>query len=247
VSFDQLCNRHGERLDSTFAGGREGGRELVVIGHGVTSNHERPYLIALGEALAERGVASLRLSFAGNGASGGRFEECTISKEVEDLGCVLDALSGWRVAYAGHSMGAAVGVLRAAGDERLRALVSLAGMTRVQAFVERHFGQLTPGRDCMLDRPSCPLSQTFVEDARRIDTTLAASARVRVPWLLLHGTADELVPLQDSIEAREANAGRARLVELEGADHRFSGRHGELAAIAADWLCAGPLVPVSPR
>ena len=51
------------------------------------------------------GVNALRFSFAGNGASGGQFTDATISKEVADLGSVLDAYAGWNVCYIGHSMG----------------------------------------------------------------------------------------------------------------------------------------------
>ena len=231
-----LRNARGERLDHAFTPGRDGSRDLVVVGHGVTSSHDRPYLVELCEALAGAGTASLRFSFAGNGESEGRFEECTISKEVDDLGAVLDAWGGWNVAYVGHSMGGCVGVLRAAIDDRIRALVSLAGMTRVQRFMERHFGALTPGADFMLGRPSCPLSRAFLDDARAVDTTLPQAAEVRVPWLLVHGTEDEFVPLEDSLEARAAAGDRPELVVLDGADHRFGGRHDELLAAVVPWL-----------
>jgi pimeloyl-ACP methyl ester carboxylesterase len=231
----ELRNCHGERLDHVFTSGG-GGEPLVLIAHGVTSSHDRPYLVALSEALASAGIDSLRISFAGNGASEGRFEECTLTKEVEDLGCVLDALEGRRVAFAGHSMGAAVGVLRAADDRRIRALVSLAGMVRVRAFVECHFGDLVPGHDHMLGRERCPYSQVFLDDARAVDTVLPAARRVAVPWLLVHGTADDLVPLEDSLEARAASGGPAELVELRGVDHRFAGAHEKLVGAVVPWL-----------
>ncbi len=87
------------------------------------------------------------MSFAGNGESEGRFEDVTPTKEAADLGSVLDALEAWgvqHVAYVGHSMGGAVGVLRASVDPRIEALVSLAGMFHVHAFMQRTFGHLVP-------------------------------------------------------------------------------------------------------
>ena len=42
-------------------------RSLVVIGHGVTGNKERPWALALSAALQAAGISSLRFSFAGNG------------------------------------------------------------------------------------------------------------------------------------------------------------------------------------
>jgi alpha-beta hydrolase superfamily lysophospholipase len=216
-----LTNAAGESLDHAFTPGDPGRRSIVVIAHGVTGQHDRPYLNSLAEGLAGRGLAALQITYAGNGRSGGRFEECTISKEVADLGSVLDTLDGWSVGYAGHSMGGAVGVLRTAQDARLRALCSLAGMVQVQAFMERVFGDLAPG-DPMLGREQCPLSAAFLADARDIHDTLGAAREIDVPWLLVHGTQDELVPYSDSEEAQAASGG-ADLVPLPGADHRLTG------------------------
>jgi len=220
---EPITNGRGERLDHEYRPGRTGARDLVLIGHGVTANKDRPWLVALADELEAAGVGTLRVSFAGNGASEGRFEDATITKEVADLGSVLDRLADRDVTYAGHSMGAAVGVLRAASDERIRRLVSLAGMVHTRSFCERKFGDLEPGRDVMWDKPECPLSQAFVDDLTTIDTVVGAAARVRVPWLLVHGTADTVVPFQDSVDARSAAGGPAELVELEGVDHVFDG------------------------
>jgi len=209
-----------------------------VVLHGVTSQHERPYLVALCDALARSGIAALRFSFAGNGRSEGAFAEATITKEVEDLGAVLDRFPDREVAVVGHSMGAAVAVRRAARDPRIRALVSLAGMVDVRGFVTRHFGGLVPGRDVMFDRPGCVLSAAFVADAMRIGTVVPDAQRIGVPWLLVHGDRDELVPLADSEAATAAAPGRAVLRVLTGADHRFDGQVDELLAVVVPWLAA---------
>ena len=116
----EIRNRSGERLAYTWTPGDDDDC-VVVIGHGLTSQHDRPWLIAVSEALHAAGIASLRFAFAGNGESEGEFSRATITKEVEDLGCVLDALGDRRIAYAGHSMGGAVGTLRTADDPRIRA------------------------------------------------------------------------------------------------------------------------------
>ncbi len=234
-----IHNSLGERLDHVFMPGRAGGRELVLVAHGVTSHHDRPYLVALGDALAAAGTASLRFSYSGNGASGGRYAETTITKEVADLGTVLDAATAagyGPIGYAGHSMGAAVGVLRAATDPRIRALASLAGMVFVRGFCERHFAGLEPGRDMMFGRVGCPLSRAFLDDALAIDTVLPAARRIAVPWLLVHGDADELVPLADAEAARAATGGRAELVVLPATDHRFADRIDGMVAATAPWL-----------
>ena len=232
----ELRNRGGERLDHAFTPGSPDRSDLVIIGHGVTSHHDRPYFRDLADAFAARGVASLAVTWSGNGNSEGSFEDCTISKEVDDLRAILDALEGWNVGYAGHSMGGAVGVLCAADEPRIRALCSLAGMVHVQRFVETVFGHLAPG-EAMLDRPECPLSGAFLADAARIVDVLPSAAGLEVPWRLVHGTEDELVPYTDSEDAHTANPA-AELVPLAGADHRFTDRHAELCAAVAPWFDA---------
>ena len=234
-----IRNAHGERLAAAFKPGRPGDDRLVVIGHGLTSQHDRPWLCAVADTLAAAGIASLRFSFAGNGGSEGRFVDATITKEVGDLGAVLDALPGWRIAYAGHSMGAAVGVLRAAADARIRALVSLAGMVHVAAFVERWLGHLVPGRDVMFDKPHCPLGRAFLDDACRIGSVVDTAARLTMPWLLVHGDRDEMVPLRDAQDAHAAAAAagaRPELVVLPGHDHRFAPRVDDMASTVQRWL-----------
>lgn len=243
--FANLRNRAGERLDVAFVApsgdAASGARPLVVLAHGVTSAHDRPYLIALGEALAARGVAVARLSFAGNGASEGRFEECCPTKEVDDLGALLDAAvaAGFGpLGYAGHSMGGAVGVLRAARDERIAALVSLAGMHHVGRFYARVAAQLRYG-ELLLGKPGCPWGKALDEDARALGSLDAAAAAVRCPWLLVHGTMDELVPIGDSFDARAAAqaAGHApELLALSGVDHRFTGAIDGLVRAVVPWL-----------
>ena len=164
----------------------------------------------------------MRISFSGNGASEGRFEDSNISKEVEDLGAVLDALPGRVIACAGHSMGGAVAVLRAGRDRRIRALVSLAAIVHTRAFLDRAFGDLTPGAGLMLGKPGCVLSRRRTSTiSRGIGSVIDHAAEITVPWLFVHGTRDSLVPIDDTHDAyARARTPKERVV-LDGADHTF--------------------------
>lgn len=233
----QLRNRAGQRLDfATHPGHRENPR-LFLLGHGVTGNKDRPLLVTLAEGLAAAGFTALRLSFAGNGESEGSFGACTLATELEDLGAVLDALPGWEIGYVGHSMGAAVGVLRASTDRRIRTLVSLAGMAHTAAFARREFGEVVPGQGCMWDKPECPLSQAYLDEMNRVGSVVEAARAVRVPWLLVHGSADDVVPVQDSRDLKQAAHAQTTLIEVPDADHVFSAPHDvRMAEIVVDWV-----------
>ncbi|MDE0298404.1 MAG: alpha/beta fold hydrolase [Candidatus Poribacteria bacterium] len=220
--FGDIRNSHGERLDYSFHQGEGDSKHIVVLGHGVTGNKDRPFVVALANGLAASGIPVLRFSFSGNGDSEGRFVDSTISKEVEDLGSVLDALSGYSVCYAGHSMGGAVGVLRASRDSRIKLLVSLAGMVHTKTFAQTEFGGETPDEGLMWDKPECPLSSAYMDDMAQIDSVVNRASRITVPWLLVHGTEDDVVPIAESREILEIANQPKELIELAGADHVFS-------------------------
>lgn len=238
--FGEIRNPQGELLDYAFAEGEGGGEQVVVIGHGVTANKDRDWATTLSAALNAAGVATLRFSFSGNGESEGDFGASCPTKEVADLGAVLDAITAnerdWAIAYAGHSMGGAVGVQRAFIDPRIEMLISLAGMVDTADFARRKFGDVTPGEGFMWDKPECPLSQAFLDDMNLIGSVEKLADQVQVPWLLVHGTEDTVVPLEESERMAERGAD-TELITLEGADHVFSDDAAALMSEAVvEWL-----------
>ena len=74
--MDQVIkNAQGETLEYTFHAGQKNARNLLIIGHGVTGNKDRPFVIALAEAVVAEGMPVLRFSFSGNGGSDGDFRK----------------------------------------------------------------------------------------------------------------------------------------------------------------------------
>ena len=239
LMFENIKNKSGEILDHTFHEGSANSRDLLIIGHGVTGNKDRPFVVALANAVSITGINVLRFSFAGNGDSEGDFSDCTISKEVEDLQAVLSVVEekGYRVIYAGHSMGGAGGVLTEARDFRMKFLISLAGMVSTGKFYETEFGEETPDPGCMWEEPGCPLSTAFQNDLKAIRSTAPQAAEISVPWLLIHGTADDVVLIDDSREAYSLASEPKELVEIDGANHVFSekGQQPMIEAVTT-WL-----------
>lgn len=233
----EIRNPAGERIDHSFHPATRT-HALVILGHGVTGNKDRPLLLALAHGLAARGWPCLRISFTGNGASEGNFADSNITKGCSDLQAVLDQLpQDIQVAYAGHSMGGAAGVLAAARDERIRTLISLAGMTHTAAFATREFGSVTPDAGCMWDDENCPLSQKFTDDLSAIGDTLSAATAITQPWLLIHGSEDDVVPIQDGKDAYAAAISQKRWLEIPGAGHSFDeASYPTLIAAMDAWL-----------
>ncbi len=237
ITGTEIRNRLGECLDYSFHPGTRADA-LVILGHGLTGNKDRPQLVALADGLSAHGWPCLRISFAGNGKSEGNFEDCCITKEVQDLQALLAVVpNDVKVAYLGHSMGGAVGVLTAARDLRIRCLISLAGMTHTAAFAEREFSEVTPDVGWIWDDPNFPLSSTLVDDLKAIESIIPAAAAVTQPWLLIHGNADEIIPIEDLRAAFEAATCEKRQLEIEGAGHSFDpASYPQLVVAAEQWL-----------
>ena len=74
----------------------------------------------------------------------------------------------------------------------------------------------------MWDDEDCPLSQSFMDDLRGINTLIEKASQINVPWLLVHGTADDVVLIEDTHDIFErAGIGKEKLI-IEGSDHVFS-------------------------
>ena len=239
----EIRNAQGEKLDYSFHAADSNSPFTVIIGHGVTANKDREFVEALANGLALAGIPALRFSFSGNGNSEGSFEDSCITKEVEDLGAVIDAVhgAGRRIVYVGHSMGGAVGVKRAAMDDRIELLVSLAGMVHTKKFAEVEFGEETPGSGFMWGKEDCPLSQHFVDDMNSIGTVMGLAGSVKVPWLLVHGTVDDVVPIEESREIFELANEPKELFVIENCDHVFDPETDAdalpaMVAKVSDWL-----------
>jgi pimeloyl-ACP methyl ester carboxylesterase len=235
--MNDLRNTHGERLDHHFHPGARHDT-LVILGHGLTGNKDRPLLVALAEGLSALGWPCLRVSFSGNGDSQGRFEDSNITKQIGDLKAVLDTVPDYvGIAYAGHSMGSATGVLAAVRDLRIQALISLAGMAHTAAFAEREFAGLVPGKDCIWEDAAFPLSESLVDDMKTIDSILPSLDKLIRPWLLIHGLDDDVVPVADSRDSHAAAKNRSELLEIPAAGHVF-GEDSYPAIMAAidSWL-----------
>jgi len=236
---EEIINIHQEKIDYKFHVGSEHNYHLLIIGHGVTGDMDHPHLLKLAEEVSKQGMSVLRFSFSGNGHSGGQFEQCRISKEIQDLQCILSAViaSGWRPIYAGHNMGGAVGALTAAVDPRIELLISLAGMVETEKFCRNEFGMIIPGKGNMWDNAQCPLSQEFVNEMLQIKSVLPRASGIQIPWLLIHGTNDDVVPISDS-QSLILNFEKTReLVEIDGADHVFSGTAINVVTDSVvDWL-----------
>ncbi len=200
------------------------------MGHCFTCSRHTRILVELGEALAGAGLSVLRFDFSGNGASEGRFEQSTYSKQVAELSSAMDYLEGQKVTtlfLAGHSMGGMSALFAAARELRVKGVAALAVGLRMlsperllskdqQAALEENGSVRFSSRGRDLD-----LTREFFDDAARFDIP-AEMGRITCPVLQVHGEKDEIMPVSAARQLHAALGPESEWFEIAGADHMFS-------------------------
>jgi dipeptidyl aminopeptidase/acylaminoacyl peptidase len=110
-------------------------------------------------------------------------------------------------------------------------------MVNTKEFAEREFGMVKPGEGFMWDDTNCPLSQAYMDDMRKINTVVNEAPKIKVPWLLVHGTEDDVVPIADSREIFAKANQPKELFEIPDANHVFAGDATQkMVAKVRDWI-----------
>jgi alpha/beta superfamily hydrolase len=239
-----FINSRGDALSGVLhhpAGEKPNG--AVILCHGMESDKNSEKLVFLSDGLAERGILSLRFDFRYVGESSGKFADITYSGEVDDL----TAAYAWiqnrqpgKTAVFGSSMGGTVALLFAAQEPAVAALVTLAAPLHPENFPKR---VLTPAQLRQWREQGFTiyngrrLNVSLLEDLQRI-AVVESARKVKCPVLVLHGDADEVVPVEEAYEL-DACLGDAKCLSiLKGSDHRLSDPMAmrEALADALDWL-----------
>ncbi len=223
---------------------RPGLGATIILCHGMMSAKEGTKQRAFARVFEESGFSVLRFDFSFCGESEGRFEEITFAQEVDDLRAAVAwvrAKGGSPVGLLGSSMGGAVALLYAGGDPSIDAVVTLAAVGESGRLAERMEVLKRKTREWKdegyrLGAEGEP-GKAFFEDAGRQDV-LAAAGRVSAPLLVMHGEADEVVPVEDAHAIHGKGKGPKKLKILAGGDHRFTRPEDldEVLKTALDWF-----------
>jgi uncharacterized protein len=186
----------------------------------------------------DAGCAALTFTFRGTGTSEGDF---SIDGWLADVRAAIDALAArpdvTGVWLAGFRLGGTLAVISAADDARVRGLATFATPASLQTWVRDPAWFLEYARRTgVLKSDGYPRDpQSWTHAIAALDPVEAAKRVPPRPWLLVHGSADDVVPVDD---ARELSAAANHEVELrivQNGPHRL--RHDPRAiALLLGWL-----------
>jgi dienelactone hydrolase len=202
----------------------------------------------LAQRLAQAGFSVISPNLSGSGVDDAgdfslaeRFGHNTFSAELEDVRRVVDALTAGHLGLPqpstlgllGHSRGGGVGILHAARDPRVSALVTWAAISTVERWpASQQTSWRAAGRTDIVNARTgqvLPLYTDVLDDIKENPSDLdigAAAGRVAVPWLIIHGTNDESVGFAEAERLKAATTRPdARLLAINGAGHTFGAVH----------------------
>jgi alpha-beta hydrolase superfamily lysophospholipase len=201
---------------------------IVVMSHGFTSSKDSKIYCELQDMLNARGIGTLRYDYFGHGDRGEKFEDITLSAACGSLYSAMDFArqKGNRdIALLGASFGGLLSIIGAA-VKPVKALVLKSPVTDPVSFWRGRLGDDGIQRwkeDGILHYDGCgekyDLKSGFWENLNHYDMPLLIQ-RVSCHTLIVHGSADTVVPLEQSRKMAEMTG--AELKVIEGADHAYS-------------------------
>ncbi len=221
-------------------------RGTVVICHGFKGFAHWAFFPYLAAQLAAGGLCAVTFDFSGSGIGDDRenftnpnaFTANTYRQELDDLEAVLGKAreSGWiedRYGLFGHSRGGGVAVMRASVDENLKALVTWAAISSTnrwttEAAAEWRRSGFTNIHNARTGQ-TIPLSTALLDEVEAYGETnlnvASAASRISVPWLIVHGSADETVAVSEGERLHRLSPSSSTLRVIDGANHAFDARH----------------------
>ncbi|MBI5475729.1 MAG: prolyl oligopeptidase family serine peptidase [Ignavibacteriales bacterium] len=198
-------------------------KPVIVICHSFMAFKDWGFFPFIAERFAECGYVSIIFNFSGNGVKGDddritdfkSFEKNTFLLEVNDLKTVIDSIWNGEIGAGvidrsniillGHSRGGGVAIIEASNDERVKALISWSTIgtffrwTEHQKKVWRANGFLPLAKDTAASplRLGTNLLYEIENEKEKLDL-LSTAARIKIPWLLIHGKTDKTVPASEA-------------------------------------------------
>lgn len=232
--------------------GRTSPRPAVIILHGFKGFKDWGMFPVLAERVARAGCSAVTFNMSGSGVDDEgevtfpeRFGHNTFTRELEDIATVVTALEAGelgmvppnRLGLMGHSRGGGMAILAAAGNPNFHALVTWAAISHVDRWPGQKAKWREAGKIEIVNSRTgqiLPLYPDVLDDVERhaaggLDI-LGAAARVSAPWLVVHGSADPTVPVEEGEAlARAAESRRGglpgRLLVIPEAGHTFGAVH----------------------
>ncbi len=204
----------------------ENTKTIVILCHGFASSKDGHTPPALQQILNKENISTFRFDFFGHGESRGDFEDMTISEAVDDI---LNAISlvkkrGYsKIGLVGSSFGGIASTIATSKSKDVSLLVLKSPVSDYEELQILRMGKKgiekwkTKGYTEIYGKK---LNYSFFEDIKN-NNGYDAAKKVSIPTLIVHGGADDVVPVEQSIKISKLIK-NCKLEIIEGANHDLS-------------------------
>jgi pimeloyl-ACP methyl ester carboxylesterase len=219
----------------------------VIVCHGFKGFARWAFFPHLSRTLAQNGLTAITFDFSGSGIGRDResftepeaFEHNTFTRELEDLELIEDHarrmkwING-KFGLFGHSRGGGMAILYTAAEgSNVNSLVTWAAISYAMRWTAddvatwrgRGFTEIPNSRTGQVMRLGTSLLEDVELNGKTKVNIEAAAGKIKVPWLILHGTTDETVPSSEAERLHSAAKGVSTLRLIGGSGHTFEAKH----------------------
>jgi uncharacterized protein len=228
-------------------------KPVIIFTHGFKGFKDWGHFNLFAEYFASKGFVFIKYNGSHNGTTPEHptefvdieaFGNNNFSIELDDLGLVIDWVSNREsgipdmeldpqsINLIGHSRGGGITILKAAEDNRVNKIVTWAAVNEFGKFWSdeimkkwkeegvQYIHNSRTGQDLPL------YYQLYDDYFSHLDRLYVPSAikKLAIPFLAIHGTEDEAVPVKAAMKLKEWNPA-VELFIVEGGKHTFGGKH----------------------
>jgi len=236
-------NSRNQQLAGLFYTAGVKGSPTLIVCHGFTGSKEGgDKALHMAEYYAVADYDTLLFDFAGNGESEGKFEDLTLSGQVDDLTCAVDwckQQGAGTIVTLGRSFGGTTVICHAAQDERVAGVCTWAAAARLVELFTGFADEDPDDPEKVIlagDEGILYLKKNFFKDIEKYDVPQLSSRIAPRSLLIIHGTKDDVVSPEDARLIYEAAGDPKELVYIDEGDHQFEVHHRQVWDICLNWL-----------
>ncbi|WP_324720121.1 alpha/beta hydrolase family protein [Salinimicrobium sp. HB62] len=249
-----LPGLHGRPIPTDVFYTAEGeNKPVLLFCHGYKGFKDWGAWNLMAEEFARNGFLFIKFNFAFNGGTLedpidfpdlDAFGENTYTKELDDLKVLIDWISSEEFPYAkltdlsrftlvGHSRGGGIVVIKAAEDERIQKLITLAAVSdfgdrfpkgeELEAWKQKGIAYIENARTKQQMPHLFDFYEDFILNEERLTISRSAQ-KLNIPYLIVHGTDDPTVDVENAHQLKEW-AKQSELFLLKGSNHVFEASH----------------------